>query len=105
MTAPLVPAREAAQRLQRGEALLLDVREPFELRLAQVEGALHVPMREVPARVQDLPRDRTVLVLCHSGMRSQQVADWLVGQGFDAINVAGGIDAWSDEVDPNVPKY
>lgn len=105
MSAPLVDASEAARRFRGGEAVLLDVREPFELAVARVEGALHIPMRELAARVQELPRDRPIFVLCHSGARSQRVANWLLPQGFDASNVAGGIDAWSDEVDPSVPKY
>lgn len=105
MSAPLVEAPEAARRFRDGSAILLDVREPFELAAARVEGALHIPMRELPARVQELPRDKPILVMCHSGARSQRVADWLLPQGFDASNVAGGIDAWSDEVDPSVPKY
>ncbi len=81
------------------------MREPSELAVASVEGALHVPMRHVPARLADIPKDRPVLVLCHHGGRSQVVADWLVAQGYRAQNVAGGIDAWSDAVDPSIPRY
>lgn len=103
--APLVSAKEAARRLKAGEIVLLDVREPFELQRARVEGALHVPMRQVPARLAELPRDKPVYVLCHHGNRSQAVADWLKPQGFDAANVAGGIDAWADEVDATVGRY
>lgn len=105
MPAPMVDATEAARRVRDGKAVLLDVREHFELAAAKVEGALHIPMRELPARVKELPQDKPILVMCHSGARSQRVADWLVPQGFDASNIAGGIDAWSDEVDPSVPKY
>lgn len=103
--APLVDVAEAALRFRAGEATLLDVREPSELRLASIDGALHVPMRTVPARLAEIPRDRPVLVMCHHGSRSQMVADWLAAQGYRAENVAGGIDAWADEVDPKVPKY
>lgn len=105
MSAPLVDVTDAARRFRDGSAILLDVREPFEIAAARVEGALHIPMRELPARVAELPRDKPILVLCHSGARSQRVANWLIPQGFDASNVAGGIDAWADEVDPSVPKY
>lgn len=106
MRAPLVSVKEAADRFHKGEAVLLDVREPFELQVASVEGALHVPMMQVPARLGDLPRDKPVLVMCHHGGRSQQVADWLLAQGYAGVqNVAGGIDAWADEVDASVPKY
>jgi adenylyltransferase/sulfurtransferase len=105
MSAPLVDATEAARRFRAGEAILLDVREAFELARASVQGALHIPMREIPARLPELPRGKPILVLCHSGARSQRVADWLLPQGYDAANVAGGIDAWADEVDASVPKY
>ncbi|HET6405975.1 MAG TPA: rhodanese-like domain-containing protein [Candidatus Thermoplasmatota archaeon] len=103
--APLVDAPEAARRFREGHAILLDVREPFELEAARVEGALHIPMREIVARVGELPKDKPILVMCHSGMRSQRVADWLQPQGYDASNIAGGIDAWADQVDPSVGKY
>lgn len=104
MNAPLVSVAEAVKRLQ-GRAILLDVREPFELALARVDGALHIPMREVGSRLAEIPKDQPVLVMCHHGMRSQAVADWLHARDFDAANVAGGIDAWADEVDTSVGKY
>lgn len=105
MTAPLVDVSEAARRVRAGEAILLDVREPFELQRASVPGALHIPMRHVPGRLAELPKDKPILVMCHHGSRSQAVADWLEPQGYDVANVAGGIDAWADEVDASVPKY
>lgn len=102
---PAVRPAEAAKRLASAAAVLLDVREPFELELARVEGALHVPMRDVPARLAEVPRDREVIVLCHHGIRSAQVARWLRARGVDAVNLAGGIDAWADEVDESVGRY
>lgn len=105
MPAPLVDVEEASRRFEAGEALLLDVREPSELAIASVEGALHIPMRQVPARLAEVPKDRPVLVLCHHGGRSQRVADWLLAQGYRAENVAGGIEAWSDAVDASIRKY
>lgn len=103
--APLVEVTDAARRFRAGEAILLDVREPFELRQAAVEGALHIPMREVPARLSEIPKDRPVLVMCHHGGRSQAVADWLRPKGYRVENVAGGIDAWACDVDPHVGRY
>jgi adenylyltransferase/sulfurtransferase len=103
--APLVPAAEAARRLKAGEIVLLDVREPYELQRARVEGALHIPMRQVPGRLAELPKDKPVYVICHHGGRSQAVADWLKPQGYDVANVAGGINAWADEVDAGVGRY
>ena len=101
----MVDVRDAARQFLAGEAVLLDVREPSELLRARIEGALHIPMRQVPARLADLPKDRPILVLCHHGGRSQAVADWLAPKGFDVANVAGGIDAWADAVDATVGKY
>lgn len=86
-------------------AVLLDVREPSEVATAQVAGAMHIPMGAVVSRIDDLPRDRQILCLCHHGGRSAQVAGYLAGQGYDVANVAGGIDQWSATVDPQIPRY
>lgn len=105
MEIPQTSAGEAARRVASGEAVLIDVREPFELARASVAAARHVPMREIPSRVAELPRDKPILVMCHHGGRSQAVAEWLAPQGFRVENVVGGIDAWATEVDPKVPRY
>lgn len=105
MRAPFVEAAEAARRLREGEAVVLDVREDFELARARVAGVLHIPMREIPVRLEEIPKGKPVLVLCHHGARSSMVAKWLRESGWDAFNVAGGIDAWADEVDASVGKY
>ena len=90
--------------------LLLDVREPWEVQVASVrpEGfeLVAIPMNEIPARLAELPEDRPIACLCHHGMRSMNVAAFLARQGYaDVANVAGGIDAWSREKDPSVPRY
>lgn len=89
-----------------GEVTLLDVREHDEVATAAVDGAVHIPMREVPARLAELDKSMTLVVMCHSGGRSARVATFLQSAGFDKIfNLRGGIDAWSTEVDPRVPRY
>ncbi len=92
-----------------GGAVLIDVREPEEFALARVENSRLIPMRTIPAELQKLEQltdESTLLVLCHHGVRSLQVVAWLRGQGIeDCYSVAGGIDRWSYEVDPNVPRY
>jgi rhodanese-related sulfurtransferase len=91
---------------QEGQVVLLDVREPVELALAAVADAVHIPMNQVPARLSELDPDATVVVMCHSGMRSHRVAEFLLGSGFTKVfNLRGGIDAWSTEIDPQVPRY
>ena len=90
--------------------LLLDVREPWEFALVaiRVEGlrTLHIPMNEVPGRLDELDAAQPVVCICHHGMRSAQVVAFLERQGFEAAyNLAGGIHAWSEQVDASVPCY
>ena len=90
--------------------IVLDVREPWEVQLASVppDGfeLIHMPMASIPARLQELPRERAIACLCHHGGRSAQVAFFLQNQGFDqVVNINGGIHLWSQEVDPSVPRY
>ena len=90
----------------REPPLLLDVREPWEHEKARIEGARLVPMRELPARLDEIAKDRHVVAVCHHGGRSLQVAMFLEKNGYDKVhNLAGGVDAWSRTVDPAVPLY
>ena len=92
---------------ERGTSVvLLDVREQDELAAAAVAEARHIPMREIPARLGELERTVPLVVMCHSGGRSRRVAEYLLGNGFQQVfNLRGGIDAWSTEIDPQVPRY
>ena len=91
---------------QRDAFVLLDVREPAELALANVATAVHIPMREIAERRAELDPDKPLVVMCHGGARSRRVAEYLAASGFGEIyNLAGGIDAWSEEIDPRVPRY
>jgi rhodanese-related sulfurtransferase len=86
--------------------IVLDVREPWELDIAAIEGATAIPLGEITSRAGELPRDRPIAVICHHGGRSAQATAWLRNQGFDhATNVAGGIDAWARSVDPTLSRY
>lgn len=102
-----ISAADAAKlRETNPEVVFLDVREHSELAICRIEGALHVPMGEIPERAASLPKGPPVVVLCHHGMRSAQVQRYLEAKGFEnLINLAGGIHAWSLEVDPAVPTY
>lgn len=102
-----ISSTEAAELLREGKAKLIDVREPWEFATARIEGGVLMPMGEVPARAhQELDPDERLVVVCHHGMRSMNVAVWLRNQGFDqAQSLRGGIDAWSAEVDPKVARY
>jgi rhodanese-related sulfurtransferase len=103
--AEITPTEFVARR-SRGESLtLLDVREEWELGVASVPDVVHIPMGEVADRLGELDRSREVVVLCRSGRRSLQVANFLQQNGFQAVNLAGGILAWSRELDATIPTY
>ncbi len=85
---------EAHRRLD--DAVLLDVREPWEWRAGHVEGAVHIPLGSLPARVDELDGDAPVVVACRSGGRSAQATAWLDHNGFDAANLDGGMEAWHE---------
>jgi rhodanese-related sulfurtransferase len=102
----LEPA-ELKHLLDRGDAIVvLDVREPEEIRLAAFPGAMHIPMGDIPSRLAELDPDAEWVVVCHHGIRSAQVAMYLARSGFERVsNLSGGIDAWSLSVDPATPRY
>jgi len=112
-SSPEVSAQAVAELLHRRPGgppppLLLDCREPDEHALARIEGALLIPMKEIPERLSELEpwRDGSIIVHCHHGMRSLRVVGFLRERGFEgAQSMRGGIDAWSIEVDPTVPRY
>lgn len=88
------------------QPLLLDVREPWEVERASIDGTLAIPMRQIPNALAQLSTDRTTVCICHHGGRSMQVALYLESRGFtDVVNLAGGIHAWSEQVDASVPQY
>lgn len=102
-----ISPQEAVALLSKGKGVLLvDVREPWEYETCRIEGATLIPMGTVPANLQALDTDGEVICYCHHGMRSLDVAAWLRRQGIDtARSLAGGIDRWSQEIDPKVPRY
>ncbi|MFN6121481.1 MAG: rhodanese-like domain-containing protein [Actinomycetes bacterium] len=91
-----------ATAAQREGAFLLDVREYEEWMAGHVDGAVHVPMQQLPERLAELPTDRRIVCICRSGNRSGQVTAWLLRQGYDAINMAGGMRQWHAEQLPFV---
>ncbi len=100
-------ARELAQRLASGDAVnLIDVREPFEWQIARIPGARLIPMRDIMSHVEELRGEGETILYCHSGRRSLNVARDLAEAGLRGlVNLEGGIDAWSRDVDPSVPRY
>jgi rhodanese-related sulfurtransferase len=103
-------ARDVKRRLDSGETLqLIDVREPFEHQIAHIANSELIPMNTVPASLQEIERKSdggTLIVFCHHGVRSLNVVNWLRQQGVEECqSMSGGIDSWSAEVDPSVPRY
>ena len=93
-----------------GPALLLDVREPWEVALAPLQldatPQLHIPMGELPGRLAEIDPAQSVVCICHHGVRSAQVVAFLHHRGYPLVyNLAGGVDAWSVQIDPAVPRY
>lgn len=101
MEVPTVTVDDVSDPTSEGW-VVLDVREPFEWADGHIDGALHIPMGEIPARVGELDPQARTLVVCHVGARSARVAAWLHQQGFDAANLAGGMEAWEEVGRPTV---
>jgi len=96
---------DAKVKLDDGELTLIDVREQYEIDTAAVPGSIHIPMGQIPQRLDEIPRNEPVAFLCHSGARSGRVTSWLLQQGFDnVLNIQGGIERWA-QIDDRVPRY
>lgn len=89
-----------------GAPLLLDVREPHEFEICKIHGSLNVPMNQIPSNLMKLGLDQDIVTICHHGIRSAAVADFLESRGFTRVsNLTGGIDAWAEEQDPQMARY
>lgn len=108
-TYPLEISVEETKRLLDDPAILaklIDVREGYEVEICRIDGAEHIPMRQIPERLGDLPKDMHLLMHCHHGGRSLRVTEFLRGHGFTAVsNVAGGIDEWAQKIEPAMRRY
>ena len=106
MVTEMSPTELKARRDAGTSPRVIDVREGWELDVARIPDVLHIPMNEIPARVIELPREDELVILCRSGGRSMQVAQFLARNGFTRVaNLTGGILAWSRDVDPTVSPY
>ncbi len=95
-----------AKRDAGAPILLLDVREPDEVSFVTLPGSVHIPMGEVPGRLHELDPDKEIIVYCHHGVRSLHVAQFLARRDFENVaSLAGGIDAWSIAIEPELPRY
>lgn len=100
------PIRAKAMLDAPGTTLLLDVRETWELKIAALPGATHIPMQDVPDRLAELDKDVDLIVMCHHGNRSRVVGRYLEQNGYNRVfNLAGGIDAWAQQLAPDMAEY
>ncbi len=86
--------------------VLLDVREPWELQICSLPDSVEIPMGQIPARLDEIDPQQDIVIICHHGVRSQQVAWYLQSANYENLyNLRGGISAWSRDIDPSVPTY
>ena len=103
-----ITATELNSHLEQADnaLFLLDVREPHEFEICQIPNSQLMPMQSIPSRLDQLPKDVAIITICHHGMRSQQVAQFLLQNGFnDITNLIGGVNAWAADVDRSMPTY
>jgi rhodanese-related sulfurtransferase len=101
-----ISAPQLAAHLLQSSPLLLDVREPWEFDICHIDGSTNIPMGQIPQRLRELPDDGEMVVICHHGVRSQQVINFLRSQtSLRLINLDGGVDAWARAVDLDMPVY
>ena len=100
-----VEVLELKKMLKNNEVVLLDVREPYEIEICNVNGSLFIPMNEIPQNIEQLDKEKRYAVMCHSGVRSLHVANYLNSLGYSTFNVIGGIEKWAIDVDKTMKRY
>ena len=100
-----VEALELKKMLKNNEVILLDVREPYEIEICNIKGSLFIPMNEIPQNIEQLDKEKRYAVMCHSGVRSLYVSNYLNSLGYNTLNVTGGIERWATDVDKSMKRY
>ncbi len=102
-----ITAEQLSTLLDNGDkVVLLDVRDPWEFEICRLGGSLNIPMNEIAGKTNELDPGARTVVICHFGMRSMEVGNFLESAGFrDIVNLEGGLDAWAEQVDPDMPRY
>ena len=96
----------AQLQAEADKVVLLDVRDPWEFEICRLTGSVNVPMNEIPQRLNELDAQARTIVICHFGMRSLETGAYLEASGFsDIINLEGGLDAWAERIDEDMPRY
>ena len=100
-----VEVLELKKMLNNKEVVLLDVREPYEVEICNVKGSLFIPMNDIPKNIEQLDKEKRYAVMCHSGVRSFHVSNYLNSLGYSTLNVVGGIEKWAADVDKKMNRY
>ena len=100
-----VEVLELKKMLKNKEVVLVDVREPYEVEICNIKGSLFIPMNEIPQNIEQLDKGKKYAVMCHSGVRSLYVSNYLNSLGYSTLNVTGGIERWATVVDKNMNRY
>ena len=100
-----VEVLELKKMLKNNEVVLVDVREPYEVEICNIKGSLYIPMNEIPQNIDQLDKEKRYAVMCHSGVRSLYVSNYLNSLGYSTLNVVGGIERWATVVDKNMTRY
>ena len=100
-----VKVLELKKMLKNNKVVLLDVREPYEIEICNVKGSLFIPMNEIPQNIEQLDKEKRYAVMCHSGVRSLYVSNYLNSLGYSTLNVVGGIERWATDVDKKMKRY
>ena len=100
-----VEVLELKKMLKNNDVIILDVREPYEIEICNVKGSLFIPMNEIPQNIEQLDKEKRYAVMCHSGVRSLYVSNYLNSLGYSTLNVVGGIERWATDVDKKMKRY
>ena len=100
-----VEVLELKKMLKNKEVILVDVREPYEIEICNIKGSLFIPMNEIPQNIKQLDKEKRYAVMCHSGVRSLYVSNYLNSLGYSTLNVVGGIDSCAKNVDKNLKRF
>ena len=100
-----VEVLELKKMLKNNEVVLLDVREPYEIEICNIKGSLFIPMNKILQNIEQLDKEKRYAVICHSGVRSLHVSNYLNSLGYSSLNVVGGIERWATVVDKNMKRY
>ena len=100
-----VEVLELKKMLKNKEVVLVDVREPYEVEICNIKGSLFIPMNEIPQNIEQLDKEKRYAVMCHSGVRSLYVSNYLNSLGYRTLNIIGGIERWATDVDKNMKRY